>query len=307
MGCYSVLKQHEHAHDDAIWTVSWVSPTSIITGSLDTTAKVWNLQTQVGDLKLAEDRVFDGFALGVISTDVAPRSSVVAIAAMDSKIRLLDLAQPAESCELKIIDASPVDSWKIKFSADGKQIATGSISGKINLYSTNPGSDTTRTQLDAGKFAYSVDFSPDGRLLAAGNVAGIVSVFDLETQKLLTNIDGHALPVRSIAFSPDSNLLISGCDDTQIKIHDPRRAESIKTLSGHASWILDLNFAPNGSHFASGSSDKSVKIWDMTSFECIQTFGHHANQVTGVRYDPNGSRLASVSDDSSIVIYEHIK
>jgi WD repeat-containing protein 61 len=158
MGCYSVLKQQEHAHDDAIWTVSWASSNTMITGSLDTTAKVWNLQNQVGDIKLVEDRVFDGFALGVISIDVAPRSSVVAIAAMDSKIRLFDLDQPIESCELKTIDASPVDSWKIKFSADGKHIATGSITGKINLFSTNPSGDTTKTQFDAGKFAYSVDF-----------------------------------------------------------------------------------------------------------------------------------------------------
>lgn len=307
MGCYSVLKQHEHAHDDAIWTVSWASSNTLLTGSLDTTAKVWTVQNQVGDLKLVENRVFDGFALGVISIDVAPRSSVVAIAAMDSRIRIFDLDQPMESCELKTIDASPVDSWKIKYSPDGKQIATGSITGKINLYNANPQAETTVTQLDGGKFAYSVDFSPDGKLLAAGNVAGIVNVFDLETQKLLTQISAHALPVRTVAFSPDSNILVSGCDDTQIKIHDPRTNETLRTLSGHASWILDLNFAPNGTHFASGSSDKTVKIWDMTSYECIQTFSNHTNQATGVRYDPNGSKLASVSDDNSIVIYEHIK
>lgn len=158
MGCYSILKQQERAHDDAIWTLCWATPNTLITGSLDTTAKVWNLQNNGNEVRLVEDRVFDGFALGVISTDVAPQSSVCAIAAMDSKIRLFDLAQPIESCELKTIDASPVDSWKIKFSADGKHIATGSISGKINLYSTNASGDTTKTQLDAGKFAYSVDF-----------------------------------------------------------------------------------------------------------------------------------------------------
>lgn len=158
MGCYSLLKQHEHAHDDAIWTLCWAAPNTLITGSLDTTAKVWNLQNQVGDIRLIEDRVFDGFALGVISIDVSPRSSITAIAAMDSKIRLFDLDQPIETCELKTIDASPVDSWKIRFSADGKHIATGSISGKINLYSTNHSGDTTKTQLDSGKFAYSLDF-----------------------------------------------------------------------------------------------------------------------------------------------------
>lgn len=158
MGCYSVLKQQEHAHDDAIWTVCWASPSALVTGSLDTTAKIWNLHSQSGEGRLSEDRVFDGFALGVVSVDVAPRSSIAAIAALDSKIRLFDLDKPIESCEVKTIDAGPLDSWKIKFSPDGKHIATGGIAGKINLFSTSADGDTTKTQFDANKFAYSVDF-----------------------------------------------------------------------------------------------------------------------------------------------------
>lgn len=158
MGCYSVLKQQEHAHDDVIWTVCWSSQNNLITGSLDTTAKVWNLRSQSGEGRLTEDRVIDGFALGVISADVAPETSTVAIAAMDSKIRLFDLDKPIESCELKTIDAGPSESWKIKFSPDGKHIATGGVSGKVNLYSANTEGETTKTQFDVGKFAYSVDF-----------------------------------------------------------------------------------------------------------------------------------------------------
>lgn len=158
MGCYSVLKQQEHAHDEAIWALCWYSQNGLITGSLDTKAKVWNLQNQGGESRLDEDRVFDGFSLGVISADVAPQSSIVAIAAMDSKIRLFDLDKPLESCEVKTIDAGPVDSWKVKFSPSGKHIATGSISGKVNLFTTNTEGDTLKTQFDTGKFAYSVDF-----------------------------------------------------------------------------------------------------------------------------------------------------
>lgn len=88
--------------------------------------------------------------------------------------------------------------------------------------------------------------------MAAGNVAGIINVFDLESEKLLTQIGGHALPVRAVSFSPDSKLLLSGSDDAQIKIHHPGQGEQIKTLAGHGSWILDLSFSPNGVHFASG-------------------------------------------------------
>lgn len=112
----------------------------------------------MGDIKLIEDKVWDGFGLGVISIDAVPRSSIIGVAAMDCSIRLFDLDRPIESSEVKKIDAGPVDSWKIKFSTDGKQIATGSVSGKVNLYSTSPDSETTKTQLDAGKFAYAVDF-----------------------------------------------------------------------------------------------------------------------------------------------------
>ena len=158
MGCYSVLKQLEHAHDDAIWTVCWASQNMLVTGSLDTTAKIWNLHSQSGEGRLSEDRVFDGFALGVISVDVAPQTSVAAIAALDSKIRLFDLDKPIESCEVKTIDAGPLGSWKVKFSPNAKHIATSGISGKINLFTTSADGGTTKTQFDAGKFAHSVDF-----------------------------------------------------------------------------------------------------------------------------------------------------
>lgn len=307
MGCYSILKQQEHAHDDAIWTVCWTSQNDLITGSLDTTAKVWKLSSLSGELKLTEDRVFDGFALGVVSVDVAPKSSTVAVAAMDSKIRLFDLDKPIESCNIKTIDASPIESWKIKFSPDGKFIATSSIHSKLNLFSTNLEGEDKKIQFDVLKFAHSIEFSPDGRMIAAGNQFGNVLIFDLETQKLKENIKAHMKPVRALAFSPDSKYILSGSDDALMKIYDTVQFEEIKTLSGHSSWLLDLNYSPNGTHVASGSADKKVKIWDMSSFECIETFSHHAHQVTGVRYNPNGSRLASVSDDNSIVIYEHIK
>lgn len=158
MGCYSVLKQQEHAHEDGIWTVCWASQNALVTGSIDTTAKIWNLQSQSGEGRLTEDRVFDGFTLGVISVDVAPKSSIAAIAALDSKIRLFDLDRPIESCEVKTIDPGPLESWKIKFAPNGKHIATGGVSGKINLFSTSLDGDTTKTQFDAGKFAYSLDF-----------------------------------------------------------------------------------------------------------------------------------------------------
>lgn len=158
MGCYSVLKQQEQAHDDAIWAVCWASQNELITGSLDTTAKVWDLQNQGGEIRLHENRVFDGFSLGVVSVDVDSNTSTLAVSAIDSKIRLFHLDRPIESSEWKTIDAGPVDSWKIKFSPSGKHIATSGVTGRINLFDVNSEGDPLKTVFDAGKFCYAVDF-----------------------------------------------------------------------------------------------------------------------------------------------------
>lgn len=157
MGCYSVLKQYEHAHQEAIWTVAWVSQDSIVTGGLDTTVKVWKIHSQSGESRILEESTIDDIPLGVVSVDAAPESNIVAIASLDSKIRLFDLDKPIHSGEIKVIDAGPVDSWKVRFSPNGKHLATGGFSGKVDLHRSDV-SDTTKTQFDAGKFAYSIDF-----------------------------------------------------------------------------------------------------------------------------------------------------
>lgn len=154
MGSYSVLKRHEQAHDDAIWSCAWASPNCLITGSLDHSAKVWNLYS-AGETRLVNKFVFEGHTLGVVSVDVSQDGKIVATSALDSKIRLFDLDKESE---IRTIDPGPIDSWTIKFSPDGKLIATGNNAGKINLFDIESGENKPATQFDAGKFAHSVDF-----------------------------------------------------------------------------------------------------------------------------------------------------
>ena len=109
-GQYTITKNHEHAHDDAIWTVCWASADKLVTGSLDTTAKLWNVvRNEGGGITIEETCVLDGHALGVVSVDVCPANKILATSAMDCKIRLFDLDKPIEESQIKTIDAGPVD------------------------------------------------------------------------------------------------------------------------------------------------------------------------------------------------------
>lgn len=48
----------------------------------------------------------------------------------------------------------------------------------------------------------SVAYSPDGRLIACGTQIGTVAIFDVEAGKLVSVLEGHYKPVRSLTFTP---------------------------------------------------------------------------------------------------------
>ena len=51
-------------------------------------------------------------------------------------------------------------------------------------------------------FVLSLAYSPDGSRIACGCMDGIVAVFDVSTGKLVSVLEGHFKPVRSVAFTP---------------------------------------------------------------------------------------------------------
>lgn len=89
-----------------------------------------------------------------------------------------------------------------------------------------------------------------------------MSVFDINENKRLHSIEGHAMAVRCLAFSPDSTLLLTGSDDMHARIYDVyfklftieiSRASNnlVGSYSGHGSWVLSAAFNPDGKSFAS--------------------------------------------------------
>ena len=59
--------------------------------------------------------------LGVTSVTVSADGTLAASAALDSHVRILDLAK---GTELRTIDAGPIEAWTVAMSADGKLLAS---------------------------------------------------------------------------------------------------------------------------------------------------------------------------------------
>lgn len=163
-----------------------------------------------------------------------------------------------------------------------------------------------------GKFVLATAWSADGRRLACSTMDGTVAVFDVSKGKLLHELEGHSMPVRSLAFSPvDNRVLFTACDDKHIHMYDAESRKLIGAMSGHASFVLCVDASPDGTAIATGSSDKTVRLWDLKMRASVQTMTDHTDQVWAVAFRPPGGeggragRLASVSEDKSVSLYEY--
>ncbi|CAN8326517.1 unnamed protein product [Cochlearia groenlandica] len=314
------LKSIENAHEDSVWAATWVPatedrPALLLTGSLDETVKLW----RADELDLV--RTNTGHSLGVASVAAHPSGIIAASSSLDSFVRVFDVDTNAT---IAVLEAPPSEVWGMQFEPMGTILAVaGGSSASVKLWDTaswrlvstlsipRPETPKPSDKTSSKKFVLSVAWSPNGKRLACGSMDGTICVFDVERSKLLHQLEGHNMPVRSLVFSPvDPRLLFSGSDDGHVNMYDAEGKTLIGSMSGHTSWVLSVDASPDGGAIATGSSDRTVKLWDLKMRAAIQTMSNHNDQVWSVAFRPPGGtgvragRLASVSDDKSVSLYD---
>jgi WD40 repeat protein len=153
-----------------------------------------------------------------------------------------------------------------------------------------------------------VAYSPDGKLLAAAGADRMIQVWDIETNKKVGTLEGHAGAVNSVAWSPDGKQLASSSSDGMVKIWDIESASEIATLveiknesstgQSHVSWSPDRNL------IAIGGCCGALQLWDPTAGEVVAILEGHGGTTLDMAWSPDGSMLATANVDSSIQIWD---
>ncbi|MFN6463908.1 MAG: AAA-like domain-containing protein [Nostoc sp. DedVER02] len=147
----------------------------------------------------------------------------------------------------------------IRFSPDGRQIATSSYDGTIKLWHLD--GSLIRTFTGHKAEVQDLAFSPDGKLIVSGSHDRTVKLWTVEG-KLLRTFSGHSSKVYAIAFSPDGKTIASGSRDRTIKLWKSD-GTLLATLKAHQDVIFGLAFSQDGRWLTSGSWDKSAIIWNL--------------------------------------------
>ena len=308
----------EVAHIEGIWCAEFCGEDRLLTGSLDGTVKYWStssLGKALGSTKREDGRTGITSVVASVNTE----RSMAAACFQDSTIRFYNLLENGIE-EMKVFDDKKqtevgdklecgyLEAWSISLAPDGLTIAAGNHAGAVNLFSLETGHEKIATYETKGKLILSTAFSPSvqNQRMACSSADGTVYIFDVLNQQLLSKLEHHRLPARSVKFSPDGHLVYSASDDRQVCVYDTLSGTIVNQFS-HAGMALSVDASQDHRHFCVGSSDGAVSLWDLGMQRCEQTYHAHTDQVWGVAYDPKDAacrRFVSVGDDALIQMYQ---
>jgi WD40 repeat protein len=186
------------------------------------------------------------------------------------------------SDDLQLYDVDSGERWStvdthfirwMKFSPDGKHLATAGNDGQVNLW---------RIERE--------------RILAPPpEQADLAGSTDEGAQWLLRGKLTFSDAVQALAYSGDSTRL-AVTEGQNARVFDAAHGGPVGTLAGHAGRIQSLAFSSDGKLLASGGDDRSVRIWDLASRSETGRLDR-GQTIKGLGFSADGRLLTICSDN----------
>jgi WD40 repeat protein len=192
----------------------------------------------------------------------------------------------------------------VAWSPDGTHLAAGTGSGGPIKVASSEGKGLVHLEhSELSEHVPFVAFSPDGQRLASLGRDMDVKLWDVETGKQLSVLEGHTDIVDSVAFSPNGPLA-SGLSGSSVKVWDPTTRKEVRTLKAAHGRVLSLTYSPDGSRLALGTSWGAVQVWDASTGREIHSLEGHKAPAVSVVCSPDGNTLASADQEGRLILWD---
>ena len=258
--------------------------------SLGDKIKIWDAAT--GDeLREIKGRKFS----------LNPADNQIAVSNFGGKITLFDLTTGDKL--RTFTDQHSEFIYNIRFSNDGKQIATRSADQTIKLWDSGNGKLLNTIDIEEQGYVNDIYFSADGKWIAA--IGSSLTLWDTSDGKLLRTFNFQRFAKSTcVCVSPENRWIATGSADQSILLLDASTGQEVRSFTGHSGTVTSIDFNPDGRQIISGSDDGSVKLWNTDSSEEISTYRGHTAGVTSVAFSPDGTRIVSGSKDRTIKLWD---
>ncbi|MEE2947862.1 MAG: c-type cytochrome domain-containing protein [Verrucomicrobiota bacterium] len=197
------------------------------------------------------------------------------------------------------------------YMGDGSQIATLSVDGRVQLWSTEDGARSHHCDMARG-----VQFIRrlyGGRLALAGGSPEVASLVAEPRWALARVIGvGDVSPledrVTALDFSPDGQQLATGggfpSRSGEIYIWNvDDGSEVLRIPQAHSDTVSALAFSPDGTRLATGGTDRFARVFETDRGGELRALEGHTGHVLGVSWQRNGRVLATVGADKAVKIW----
>ncbi|XP_003382807.2 PREDICTED: F-box/WD repeat-containing protein 7-like [Amphimedon queenslandica] len=272
-------------HDDHVVTCLQFSGNRIVSGSDDTTLKIWSA---VNGRCL---KTLQGHTGGVWCSEF--NGHVVVSGSTDRSLRVWN----ADTGECKYILQGHTSTVRC-VAMHNTTVVSGSRDATLRVWDVDSGQCTTVLQ---GHLAAVRCVQFDGQYVVSGAYDFLVKIWDPTEGTCLHTLQGHTNRVYSLLF--DGTHVVSGSLDTSIRVWDVKTGQSIHTLVGHQSLTSAMEL--KGNILVSGNADSTVKVWDVARGYCLHTLHgphKHESAVTSLQFTENF--VVTSSDDGSVKLWD---
>jgi len=284
----------------------------MISGSWDTTVKLWDLSKYPWKLKGG-----DHFESGSVIALIPHQNKPMIVHVLDKTTRLLD-AKTGETIVSLPIKATAVTVVRDKDT--GKYlVATGSDNNNVEIWEPLSGTvlQTLRGHSDKIYSLCTLTLSDGRNLVVSGSWDRTIKLWDVGFGNLVWTLDDSTVSeaievVTAVTTAKGQQLIVSGSDDCAVNCWDALSKQLFASLQGHSDSIAAVSnvVLPNGvQYLISGSKDSTIKLWDLESKEEHKTFTGHHDGITClcVFSIDNQQLLASGAWDNTVKLWDIVK
>jgi len=162
-----------------------------------------------------------------------------------------------------ILEKHTDEVWYIRFSHDGKYLASASKDATIVLWNVLDPTMKVFKVLTGHIAAISfVAWSPDNKMLLSCGNDNLVKLWDVQSGACIKTFSKHAEPVTAVAWLPDGKSFITGSIDKQIYMMD---LEGNEIRSWTCARVNDLAVTHDGKRMVVICQEKKLRIYDLES------------------------------------------